>query len=415
LIRCLPLALVAALLLSLPLRAENWPEFRGPTGQGIVSGPLPTEWSTEKNVVWKQALPGSGWSSPVIYDGKIYLTASVPGAGGGKGDLSLKALCLDAKTGKPLWDREVFREDAKAPKIHTKNSHASPTPICDGKRLWVHFGHMGTACLDLDGKIIWKKSDLKYAPVHGNGGSPILAGDALVFSIDGSDLQIVIALNKATGKELWRTERKQTVSNKFSFSTPLLIEVDGKQQIISPGSGAVMAYDPKNGKEIWRVRYGEGYSVIPRPVFGHGLLFLGTGYNSPNLLAIKPDGKGDVTDSHVAWKLTKAAPHTPSALLAGDSVFIVSDGGIASCLDAKSGNVHWSERVGGKYSASPLLADDKVYFQNEEGDTVIVKASAKYEMIGKNSLGERTLASPAAVDGALFIRTDKNLYRIENK
>jgi outer membrane protein assembly factor BamB len=398
-----------------PAPTAAWTEFRGPTGQGIAACRLPTEWSSEKNVVWKQPIPGSGWSSPVIYDGKIFLTSAVPGEDGGKGELSLKALCFDAKTGKPLWDKEVFHEDTKAPKIHSKNSHASPTPITDGKRLYVHFGHMGTACLDLDGKVIWKKTDLSYKPVHGNGGSPILAGDGLVFSIDGADLQIVVALNKADGKELWRTERQQAVGNKFSFATPLLIEVDGKQQIISPGSGAVMAYDPKDGKEIWRVRYGEGYSVIPRPVFGHGLLFIGTGYNTPNLLAIKPTGTGDVTESHVAWTLKKAAPHTPSALLAGDEVYVVADGGIATCLDAKTGKVHWSERVGGKYSASPLLSDGKVYFQSEEGDTVIVKASTKYEPVGKNSLGERTLASAAAVDGVLFIRTDKHLYRIESK
>ena len=272
-------------------RAEDWPEFRGPTGQGLSAEVgLPIEWSETKNVAWKQAVPGKGWSSPIVVGGKVYLTTAAPRGGDGKPeDLSLDALCLDAKSGRILWEQEVFRQDPKAsPSIHGKNSHASSTPLIHGQRLFVHFGHQGTACLDLKGTVIWRKTDLKYAPVHGNGGTPILVEDKLIYSADGGDKQLVVALNKTNGKIIWKTDRKCTFDRTFSFSTPLLITVNGKQQIISPASGAVMAYDPADGKELWRANY-DGYSVIPRPVFGHGMIFLSTGYNKPSLLAIRVD------------------------------------------------------------------------------------------------------------------------------
>lgn len=403
------------LLLASPVRAENWPEFRGPTGQGIAPGKLPTQWSADKNVVWKQPIPGKGWSSPIILDGRIYLTTAVVDED--KKELSLRALCLDAKDGKTVWDREVFRGPATAaPRIHSKNSHASPTPLTDGTHVYVHFGHQGTACLDLQGNIVWKTTELAYRPVHGNGGTPILVDDLLFFSCDGGDKQLVAALDKKTGKVAWKTDRKATSSKKFAFSTPLVITVKDQKQIVSPGPGVVCAYDPKTGKELWRVKYGEGYSVVPRPVFGHGLVFLSSGYDTPNLLAVKVDGAaGDLTDSHIAWTMTKAAPLTPSPLLIGDELYVISDIGIATCLDAKTGKVHWQERIGGNHSASPLFADGKIYFQSEEGVGVVVEAGPKFKEVARNRLGEPTLASYAVADGALYIRTDKHLYRIETK
>jgi outer membrane protein assembly factor BamB len=410
------LALVAAISLwtGALVRGEDWPEFRGPTGQGLVrEGSLPTRWGPSKNVGWKQAIPGAGWSSPVVSDGRVYLTTSVPVENSPTGDQSLRALCLDAKTGRILWDREALREDgATAPRIHSKNSHASPTPLVNGGRLYVHFGHQGTACLDLTGKVLWRNTSLGYAPVHGNGGSPILVGDSLVFSADGADKQFLAALDRNTGKLLWKTDRKNEAERKFSFSTPLLITVKGQQQIISPASNMVGAYDPRTGREIWRVRY-DGYSVIPRPVYGHGLVFICTGYNSPSLLAIRPDGQGDVTRTHVAWTVRRYVPHAPSPLLVGDELYMVSDRGFASCLDAKTGRVYWQERLEGSYSASPVFAGGKIYFQNEEGVGTVVKAGRQFEGVAKNSLEERTLASYAAVDGALFLRTAKHLYRME--
>jgi outer membrane protein assembly factor BamB len=409
-------AVTAVLILFLApvVRAEDWPEFRGPTGQGLVAkGELPTTWGKDKNLAWKQAIPGKGWSSPIVVGGRIYLTTAVPVKG--SSDLSLEALCLDTSTGAILWEKEVFRQDGKsAPPIHSKNSHASPTPLLRGERLFVHFGHQGTACLNLKGEVIWKNISLRYIPIHGNGGSPILVEDLLVFSCDGGDQRFVAALDVGDGKVRWKTNRTLDTDRRFSFSTPLLIEVRGQKQVISPGSGGVTAYEPATGKELWWVRY-NGYSVIPRPVYGHGLVFVCTGYDRPSLMAIRPDGQGDVTNTHVAWKTAKAVAHTPSLLLVGDELYMMSDFGIASCLDARTGEVHWQQRVGGNYSASPLCADSKLFFLSEQGDTTVVRAEKRFTLVAKNALGERSLASPAAAGGALFIRTDKHLYRIGDR
>jgi outer membrane protein assembly factor BamB len=431
--RTFALILAVFLLARGQVRADDWPQFRGPTGQGLApKGHYPLEWSATKNVAWRKTIPGKGWSSPIVSGEFIYLTTAVPisprpsgGEGTGvrgqaaeqthKGDLSLRALCLDAKTGETVWDKEVFRQDgSQSPGIHSKNSHASPTPVTDGKRLYVHFGHQGTACLDLKGNIIWKNRDIHYPPVHGNGGTPILTRNALVFSCDGLDQPFVVALDRAKGTVLWKTDRNAESVKKFSFSTPLLITVNGKEQVISPGAGAVYAYEPATGQEIWKVTY-EGYSVIPRPVFGHGLVFVSSGFDSPVLLAIRPDGQGDITASHMAWILRKGAPLTPSPLLVGDELYLVSDNGIASCVDAKTGKVHWQERIGGNYSASPLYADGKIYCQSEEGTGVVLKVGKRFEVLSRNSLNERTLASYAASDGAFFIRTENHLYRIPDR
>src|SRR5262249_5139306 len=218
----------------------------------------------------------------------------------------------------------------------------------------------------------------------------------------------VVALDAATGKVIWKTDRKCEAFKKFSFGTPLVTDVGGKKQVVSPASDQVCAYDPDTGKEMWKVRY-EGYSLVPRPVFGHGLIFLSTGYDTPEFLAIRAGGRGDVTESHVVWRTRRGAPLTPSPLLVGDELYLVSDLGVASCLDAKTGRVHWQERLGGAYSASPLYAGGRVYFQSEDGDGVVVKAGTRFERLAKNALGERTLASYAVADGALFIRTEKHL------
>lgn len=406
--------LIVWMILPALCRGEGWSEFRGPTGQGhVLDGALPTTWSKEKNVVWKREIAGNGWSSPVVTGGRVYLTSAVPD--GQQNDQSLRAICVDADSGKVLWDKEVFRQDGKtAPRIHSKGTHANPTPLFDGDKLYVHFGHQGSACLDRDGNIVWKSTEVKYKPVHGNGGSPILTDKAMIFSCDGSDQQFIVALSRADGKVLWKTDRKSTAPKRFSFSTPLLIEVNGQKQVISPASNAVIAYDADKGTEIWRVRY-EGYSVIPRPVFGNGLIFLSSSYDSPTLLAIKPDGKGDVTATHIAWSNKKGAPHTPSPILVGDELYTVSDQGIATCWNAKTGEVHWQQRLTGNYSASPVFADGKVYFQTEQGTGYVVKAGKKFEQIAKNEMGERTLASYGAMKGALFLRTDKALYKIQER
>ena len=402
----------AAVAVSAPA-TEDWPEFRGPTGQGHARAVgLPTEWSDTKNVAWKQPIPGLGWSSPALVGGRLYLTTAVVVAG--SEDHSLRALCLDAGSGRILWNEAVFNQPVDAPRIHGKNSHASPSPLVAGNRVFVHFGHQGTACLDLTGKLVWKNAELKYAPVHGNGGTPVLVDDALIFSCDGGADPFIVALDAATGRVRWKTPRAGDAVKKFSFSTPLVITVQGQTQVISPGSDSVSAFDPKSGREIWRVNY-DGYSVIPRPVFGHGLVFLSTGYNPPSVLAIRPDGTGDVTETHVAWTVKKGAPHTPSLLLVGDELFMVSDGGIATCLDAKTGEEIWQERIGGKFSSSPLFNGGLIYLQSEEGVGTVFKAARAFELIATNPLNERTLASYAVGDGAIFVRTEKQLFRIEQR
>jgi outer membrane protein assembly factor BamB len=405
-------AFLLLLSLTLPAAAENWPEFRGPTGQGHYAGKsLPLEWGPATNVVWKQAIPGKGWSSPIVQDGRVYLTAAVAVPGSKTGDLSLDALCVDAAKGTILWQTRVFLQDgAKAPKIHNKNSHASPTPLSDGKRLYVHFGHQGTACLDLAGKVLWRSKEFGYAPVHGNGGSPALVDGRLVVSCDGGDKQFVAALETASGKLAWKTDRRSEALKRFSFSTPLAISADGQRQIISAGSDLVAAYAPDDGKELWRVKY-TGYSVIPRPVFGHGLIFMSTGYDRPTVIAIKVDGPR----SDIVWTIVKGAPHAPSPLLVGDELYLVSDQGIASCVDARTGNVHWQERIGGQFSASPLYADGRIYLQSEDGVTTVLKASATFEQLAQSKLDERTFASYAVADGAIYLRSEGHLYRIQGK
>jgi outer membrane protein assembly factor BamB len=410
-----PLAGIVVITAALHVRAsENeWPQFRGPTGQGISAATgVPVEWGPAQNVAWKTEIPGKGWSSPVLSRGRLYLSTAVGDPKAGK--VTLHALCIDAKDGRILWNTELFQPGPEsAAAMHRKNSLASGTPIVTADRLFVHFGHMCTAALDLSGKVIWRNTALSYAPVHGNGGSPVLVDGALAFSCDARQDPFVVALDSTTGAVRWKTPRNSPAKRQFSFSTPLPIEVGGRMQIVSPGSGFVGGYDLADGRELWRVRYGEGYSVVPRPVFAHGLLFVSSGFDSPTLLAIRPDGaKGDATDSNVAWTSRKAVPHSASMLVLGDELYFVSDAGIATCADPKTGTVHWSERLGGGFSASPVAADGRIYFQNETGVGFVIKAGRTFELLAKNELAEPTLASYAVADGALFIRSEKYLRKI---
>ena len=391
----------------------EWPQFRGPGGQGqSAAKDVPVEWNGEKNVVWKVECVGRGWSSPVVSHGRLYLTAAISPSNGG--DTTLHALCLDAEDGHTLWDTEVFQPDAASlAAIHKKNSPASATPIVSGDRLYVHFGHMGTAALDLAGKIVWRQTEVKYTPIHGNGGSPILIDGLLVFSCDGAQDPFITALDAATGDVRWKTPRQSPAKKQFSFSTPLAIAIGGDTQIVSCGPGFVGGYRPLDGSELWRVGYGEGYSVVCRPVFAHGLLFVDSGFDYPELLAIRPEGaSGDATDSRVVWTTKKGVPQTASMVVVGDELYYVSDAGIAACVDARTGQVHWSERLGGNMSASPVVAEGRLYFQNETGIGYVVKAAKTFMLLATNDLGEPTLASPAVIDGTLFLRSDKHLWRI---
>lgn len=399
--------------------ARQWSEFRGPTGQGhAVGSQLPTNWDAKTNINWRTEIPGNGWSSPVIVDGRVYLTTAVPQSEDAKPDLSLRALCLDAASGEIIWNVEVFQQDGESsPRIHPKNSHASPTPVVEEGMLYVHFGHMGTACLEAkNGSMLWSNQQLSYRPTHGNGGSPVIFEDKLIYSIDGQDKQAVVALDKGTGKVAWETPRKiEGLPKYFSFCTPLLIDVNGQEQVVSPGSGVVMGLDPKSGEEIWRCGYGKGYSVVPRPIYANGLIYVCTGYDRSTLVAVRPDGVGDVTDTHVAFTMNKGVPYNPSLVAVDDAVYMVSDNGVLSCLNGKTGELRWKERIGGNYSASLLYAGGLVYVIDESGRTTVFRPGDEYEEVAQNDLGERTLASFGVVGNAIFLRTEKALYRIEEK
>ena len=392
--------------------ATDWTEFRGPTGQGHSDAKaVPMHWSGTSNVVWKVAVPGQGWSSPVVVQDRIYLTTAIKDSAG---ELTLNVLCLRGTDGQTIWNREIFRREAgELPGIHSKNGQASPTPIFRAGRLYVHFGHLGTAALTADGDVLWRQSDLKYTPVHGNGGSPVLLDDKLIFSVDAASEPAVVGLSATDGKVLWRTPRNTPAKKTFSFCTPLVIELAGTRQVVLPGSGFVAGYAPADGRELWRVRYGEGYSVVPRPVYAHGLLFIGTGYDRANLMAIRPAGAvGDATDTAVAWQTAKGAPNTPSTINVGDEIYFVSDSGTATCADARTGKVHWNERLGGDFSSSPVYADGRLYFQNETGTGVVLKPGTQFEVLARNELGERSLASYAVADQTLYIRGADHLFRI---
>ncbi len=395
---------------------DFWPEFRGPGAQGISTATnVPVHWSASSNIAWKVAVPGKGWSSPAVAEGRIYLTSAVGSEG--SSELSLRVICLSAADGGMLWNVEAIHPEASTfTPGHQKNSQASPTPIVAGDKLFAHFGHMGTACLALDGTVLWRQQGVKYSPVHGNGGSPVLVDSELVFGCDGAQDPFLVALDAATGQVKWRTPRNTTAKKTFSFGTPLVVTNDGSRQVISPCSGFVGGYDPKDGRELWRFRYGEGYSVVPRPVLFGNLMFISSGFDVPVLHAINLAGaKGDITDTHQAWSYSRQAPCTPSMLVVGNELYFVSDGGIASCVDAQTGALHWSERLGGDYSASPVFAEGRIYFQNEAGEGSVIKAGTRFELLAKNELGERSLASYAVADNELFIRTAEHLWAVTDK
>lgn len=415
-IRWLCLALVATT--ALPARAADWPEFRGPGGKGVYAGkPVVTEWGVEKNVTWKTPLPGVGWSSPIAVGGKLYLTTAVPVPAGDRTDYSLRTMCVDQAKGNIVWDTEVFVEKTDvAPPPHKKNSHASPTPVSDGKRLWVHFGHMGTACLDLDGKVLWQTQELTYHPLHGNGNSPILVDDTLVFCCDGKDVTYLAALDQNTGKVRWKTDRNTSAALKFSFATCLLVEHAGKRVIVSPAANFCLGYDPKTGAELWRLKYPQpGWSLIAPPVYSHGLVIFSTGYMNQHLLAFKPEGTGDIT-ANIVWDVKRNAPNTPTPIVVGDEVYMLSDSGFLTCLDVKTGTVHYAERLASKaYSASPIVAAGNLYFTSEDGVGQVIAAGKEFKEVSRSNLAEKSFATFVPVDGALYIRTESQLYRFDPK
>jgi outer membrane protein assembly factor BamB len=408
-----------ALVTTVQMNAQ-WPQFRGPDGMGTASGALPLTWDESTNVRWKTPIHGRAWSSPIVLGNQIWMTtASEDGR-------ELYGVAVDRDSGKVLHDLKLF-EVAKPQYAHPFNSYASPTPVAEPGRVYVTFGSPGTAALDArTGKVLWERRDLECNHFRGAGSSPIIFRDLLIMHFDGSDVQYLVALDKNTGRTVWRTPRsidfqdlgadgrpKADGDFRKAFATPHIVTVAGQPLLISLGSMAAYGYDPLTGKELWKVEERSNYSSSTRPIAGHGLVFYPSGWSTGQLLAVRPDGRGDVTATHVAWRVTQAVPKKPSLLLAGDLLFMINDVGVASCLEAKTGTLVWKARLTGEYSASPILAGNRIYFFNEDGKTTVIEAGREFKVLGESLLDNGFMASPAVADGALYLRTRTHLYRIQ--
>jgi outer membrane protein assembly factor BamB len=420
---------------ALPLAAEdlNWPEFRGPRGNGTTTSPhLPLRWSEQAGdgaVKWNTAIHGKAWSSPVIWDGQIWLTSAT------EDGHELFAISVDKDSGRIIRDQKLF-EVAKPQYCIPFNSYASPTPALEPGRVYVTFGAAGTACLETQtGKVVWTRRDLECNHFRGPGSSPILYRDALFLNFDGSDQQYVVALDKATGKTLWKTSRSidfrdlgldgkpETEGDlRKAFATCQIFKVAGQSILLSQGSKALYAYVPSTGAELWRLEDYGSYSGCTRPVSGHGLIFVPSGFPSGEVLAIRPGKAGEQLDVktngppemqlQVAWKDKHHAPKKPSLLLVDDLLYAIEDNGVATCWDARTGKVVWSENIGSHFTASPLAAPDRIYLFSEEGKTIVIAAGKEFKTLSENQLGDGFMASPAVSGNALFLRSRTHLYRI---
>jgi outer membrane protein assembly factor BamB len=415
--------------------ADSWPQWRGPSGQGLAEASgLPVIFGEGNNVTWKTAIPGKAWSSPVIADGQVWMTTAIDTPADpsdiskrletNTGDqplvvsaeVSLRAVCVDQKTGALLHDIELMVEPSPQ-WVHTLNSYASPTPVLDDGKLYCHFGTYGTCCLDTKTlKVLWTQRDLRIMHENGPGSTPVVWGDRVIFHCDGSDVQYIVGLDKKTGEVAWKTPRSGEMHDnpqyKKSYGTPLVVEVDGEPQLISPASDWVYAYDPQTGKELWRVSYGIlGFSQVARPIVGHGMVYICTAFGPCELQAIRlPEGG---KPAEIAWRYKKQVPKMSSPVLVGDSIYFVSDKGVGTCVDAHTGEEKWMARVGGNYCSSPFAADGKIYFFSREGECVVLAAGPEYRELARNRLDGSVMASPAFADGAMFVRTEHALYRIE--
>lgn len=406
--------------------ALDWPQFRGPDGTGASPAKnVPLTWSPTNHLVWEVSLPGRGRSSPVVMGDRVWLTLAVerdvvrkrigPDDMQSAEHVALEALCLDLRTGEVLWRTRLFEVEHPDP-VHWFNSWATPTPVIAGDRLYCDFGTFGTAALEAaTGQVLWK-TRLPLDHQVGPGSSPVRHENALILVRDGRDAQYVAALELETGKEVWRTARpplgEVSPNMKKSFVTPLLVQFNGKPLLLSPGAQWVVAYDPATGREYWRARHGTGFSIGSGPVFADGTVFFSTGCMRPQLLAVRADGEGDVTATHVLWKSMRQVPVMSSPVLHEGNLYYVSDEGMASCVDARTGEAHWQERLNQAHLASPLLAEGRVYFFGREGQTTVVRAAPKFEQLAVNSLEGTVIATPALLDGTILLRTDTHLHRI---
>ena len=437
------LAATAAFVLvcshSRPVFAQNeWPQFRGPDGQGHSDATgLPVTWSETENVVWKTAIPGEGHSSPVISDNQIWLTtaviaelteeeqkermASLKNSRGLQlaGALSLYAVMIERDSGRLIHQIKLFEVPEPEPK-HSLNSYASPTAVIAGDLVFFHFGTYGTACIHRStAEIVWKNDDFHIDHQNGPGSSPAVWQDKLIIHFDGTDHQFIAAFDCATGKVAWKTDRSgemdPTPELQKAYGTPLILETTDYPMVISPAANWVYGYDARDGKEVWKAGYGKlGFSTVPRPVLFGNTAYIATSYMQSRLLAVQVDGTGDVTETHIKWMSDRQIPQKPSLIVMDDRLYFVSDKGIVRCVDATTGEEHWFERLSGDYSASPLAAEGRIYFFGQDGTATVLADSREHKELAVNKLNEGFMASPAVAGKAMFLRTDKHLYRIEN-
>jgi outer membrane protein assembly factor BamB len=402
--------LIAALLLA------QWPQFRGPDGSGVSrAAGVPLKWSEHENVRWKTPVHGKGWSSPIVLGGRVWMTTATPDG------RQLYAVAVDEASGRIVFDLKLF--DVPHPQAaHDFNSYASPTPVAEPGRVYVTFGSPGTAAIDAaSGKVLWTRRDLECNHFRGAGSSPILFRDLLIMHFDGSDVQYLVALDKRTGRTVWKTNRsidfndlqpngKPKADGDFrkAFATPQVITWGQRPVLVSLGSQAAYAYDPLTGRELWRIEERAQFSSSTRPLFGDGLIYYATGFDRGQVFAVRPDGT-------IAWKAARGAPNKPSMLLLNGLLFMVNDSGIVTCLDAKTGGEVWHARVPDSYSASPIAADGRIYFFSEDGRATVIEAGPAFKVLAENTLDDGFMASPAVNGRALYLRTRSALYRIENK
>lgn len=396
----------------------NWPDWRGPTSDGHSDATgLPLTWSESENIAWKIPIHDEGHSTPVVWGNRIWLTTAT------KDGKTLYAVCVDLNTGEVVHDIEVFHPE-NPQGISSHNTYATPSPVIEEGRVYVHYGAHGTACIDTDsGEVLWRRTDLECEHMQGPASSPVLYKHMLILHLEGTNVQYIVAVNKETGDEIWRYDRPQdlyaTIEKgvyRKSYQTPVFVDIDGQTQMISNGALIATGHVPETGEELWRVKYQED-STISRIVQGHGLLFINCG-GAPNrteLWAVREGGSGDVTETHVAWKMTEEAPHQSSPVLIGDLLYLMSDRGELFCKEALSGETVWNERLKDDYGSSLLYADGRIYISSKKGRTTVIEPGREFKSLAENHLDGEIWASIAVADQSLLIRTKTHLYRVRSE
>ncbi len=415
-------------LLSSVYASANWPEFRGPNQNGIVppaeqgsTRNLPTEWSESKNIKWKTPIPYRGWSTPVIWDDQIWLTTATED---GK---EMFAICADLSSGKITYNKRLFYNESPRPLGNRVNGYASPSPTIEDGRVYIHFGSYGTACLNTETKeVVWQRRDLPCDHYRGPGSSPVIYKDLLILTMDGVDLQYQIALDKQSGDTVWKTDRTTDFNDlgpdgkpkaggdyRKDYSTPIIVDTDSGTQLIITCSKAIYGYNPDTGDELWKLPH-TGFSNAARAVYADGLAYISTGSGRTEAWAIHVDGRGEIGDDHIVWRVSRSVPKMSSPVLVDNLLYMVSDGGIVSCVNVKTGEEIWKERIGGNYFASPIYADGKIYFFSDAGKTTIIKEGREFKVIAVNELEDGFMASPAVSGDSQILRTKTHLYRVES-